>query len=303
MRLRKIIAVLAVLAVAQVASAEVIWALTDTYKIIDSKVEICSFDAYTGTFVQAPRSISAMMGNMKVAYSLGLAVAGNTAYISYADPSYVNTNPNVGNWLLVVDLTTMTKIADLPLAKHIRGLTMSLDGTTLYGGSDVDNYIYAIDKTTGALTQKALIPGDYKEYWSALPGTNPVTNIDWVTYSYTNEATGDMDTSLAFWANYKGGQGDQVGAQCWRSDGLMLHTYYNNFMIQERTATHLYDAGTYVTNWWPAPLYNIATVNGYTFQGTGIYGLSPVFGPVPEPATMGLLLAGGVALLRRRRTA
>ena len=64
-------------------------------------------------------------------------------------------------------------------------------------------------------------------------------------------------------------------------------------------ALHLYDPiNEEVTHSWAFPTNSGSTLNGaYTIDGVGISGLAVV----PEPATLSLLLLGGLVLLRRRR--
>jgi hypothetical protein len=287
--MRKAIAILTVLAAASWASADTIWGVSDDWSG-NSVTEICSWDGYTGVFIQTPVHIP------EIEHTWGLAVYQTKAYIAARVAGV--------DGILHYDLSTMTSGAFVPQWQvfetgYYRGLTMSLDGTKLYAGGPTEDRVWLLptagtggDYLGGPDIRRASMTGDY-QYWSALPGYDPTTGIAYACWNHTNFDDGDFEVALTFNGTYNGGSNDQPGSQAFREDGVMLHNHVVSYTIDNHTGPL---GGAKLAT----PLYDLQTVNSYTFlAGGGMYGMSPVF--VPEPATVGLLVIGGLGVLLRKR--
>jgi len=285
--MKKFAILVTIMAVAGVASAEKMWAICDTYTPAPI-AELFSYDTSDGTFINAPIMMNAITGDSRVKETYGMAVKQDTAYVSYND---VDGN----GYMLTIDLSSMTVTNDVAMGASLRGLTMSLDGSTLYGGRCADDMVVTVNPTTGAQTAVADAgSGSYTDYayWSALPGFSPATGKFWtVTNSYRQHAFAAAPSGTPTYVNRF--FDDQPGSLAFDSAGNQWYNHVVSYSVSwgdPETMTGLGDA---------AGSYDIASLNSYSFAGAGFYAMSPVF--VPEPATMSLLVLGGLGLIARKR--
>lgn len=283
--MKKALVILTILVAASWASAETIWGIQDGY-VSAPEAYISAFDSATGAGISAPVFIP------QIAHTYGLAVTGNTAYISaeYAD---ANT------YLVTYDLTTHS-ITSAVATNYIRGLTMSLDGATLYGVDVNSSEVVTINPATGAVTSiGAALPAAYPaSYWACLPGIDPTSGDFWVessSYRYSKWAGGISASAAVYDNRYFD---DQTSAVCFDSAGNLMQSKVFNGTINIAIG----DPDVMTGLGQQSSTINPVSTNGWTTSGGAYWGLSPVFPEIPEPATMGLLLVGGLgALLRKRR--
>lgn len=282
---------LMVTAGANAQNSQTFWGVSDSFTST-AEADIFAWNAYDGAEIQAPVSVNTITGDSRVAHTLGLAVAGDVAWVTYRDAAFANSS------ILTIDLSNMSLIADTPVDRNYRGLHW--DGTTLWAGSTDDDSVYAIGLTdavpNGTDTQGADIDGDY-QYWSALPGTRPTDDSMWAHADQENYKVGDFASGTLAQQLEKVSV-DQPGSEAWREDGALLHSQvidgpYNIISID---LSDKFAASSL--------LYNLESVNSWDLADVGgVYGMSPV-GPaaplaaVPEPSALLIwLLLMGIAAL------
>jgi hypothetical protein len=283
--MRKYLVSLLVLAVAGVASAETLWGINDDWNATPV-AEICAWDAATGAGIVAPTYIA------NIEHTYGLAVLQTQAYISC---DYAGVGPAIVHY----DLNTMSTTSVVPIAEAPRGLTMSLDGSTLYGGIQSTDELAIIDPIGGVIIPIGAGPTVYDHgYWSSVPGIDVRTNQMWIQtnhYRYENWPPGPPAGAPTYDNRYFD---DQTSATAWGITDAAGYIYHSKVV---RPGIIEYGDPLVMTGLGQAAgSYDVIALNSWTFFApAGFWGLSPVF--VPEPATMSLLALGGLGLLARKR--
>jgi len=273
--MKKALVILTILATASWAGAETMWGVADDYAGAPFST-LFSFESSTGTV-----GTTIDLNAIGIHFASGLVVDGNTAIISS------------GYDLYQVSLSSGSLLATVTTTDYMNGLAW--DGTNLYA-ADYSTGNLAVVSPTGALTQGAAYADpNSSSFWAWLacrPSDGAI--IGWGSQQYF-QTFSDPSNPAA------------TGVRTGRNSGM---DYYQGgaFLSNDQfVATHGTNWGFYYDD--EDNLVNGGQTLQYNFTGltgNGVYALSQVYGTalpdlVPEPATMGLLVFGGLGVLLRKR--